>query len=164
MVTDNRTRTNDPRWPIEREVFEALAQSSDGLVIVNEGGDFTAAVQFARTVHDAGPRGPRPFIHLVCDDMPADVLASELFGHGEDRSAGRFRSKPSVAETAIGGTLCLANADRMPAALQPQLSQLIDDSGVRVIAIIRCIGVFPEFLKSFARIRLGGELIPPRMG
>ncbi len=156
-MTDNRARLGDPWWPLDRDVFDAVAHSAEPLLIVDELDNPTAGVRLARAVHSGGPRNTRPFVHLVCDDMPADFLASELFGHDENRAAGRFRAKRGVAATASGGTLCLVNADRVPGLLETQLRRIVEETDMRVIAIVGHIMSSPDLLQSFVMIPLRPE-------
>lgn len=75
--------------------------------------------QVARFLHEKSGRPQGPFVVLDCVSLSSQALELELFG--EDRK----NRAPSVGkvEFALGGTLFLSGADRLPAGIQSRLAE-----------------------------------------
>ncbi|GHG98509.1 sigma-54-dependent Fis family transcriptional regulator [Pseudodonghicola xiamenensis] len=95
-----------------------------------EGAAGTGKRSFARALHFAGASGNRPFEMLDCTSLEAEQLQSDL------RDGGGL-----LAQRDRGGTLCLSEPARTPAAAQPALAQALERLGrggrvpVQVIAL-----------------------------
>lgn len=119
--------------PSVRQAVDALrraARSDEAVLIVAEPGFAPEAI--ARAVHESGPRAPHPFLSIDCSDSPEAVIR-RLFGV-EKPSRGDFEAVGSdgAFARAGAGTIFLADAGEMPAAVQVRLSRLLRDGEMRV--------------------------------
>lgn len=85
----------------------------------------------AATLHALGDRPNGPFVAFNCGVLPADLIASELFGHVEGAFTGSVRGGSiGKIEAASGGTVLLDEIGEMPFALQVALLRVLDTSEV----------------------------------
>ncbi len=85
----------------------------------------------ARIVHASGGRAGGPFVPVNCSAIPEALFESELFGHRRGAFTGAVSDSPGLVEEADGGTLFLDEVGELPAAQQPKLLRLIEDSEIR---------------------------------
>jgi Nif-specific regulatory protein len=107
---------------ILREVALAAPLDVDVLLTGQSG---TGKTQFARLIHDSGPRARGPFIELNCNAIPETLVESELFGclPGSHSTASRkIEGKVAAAER---GTLFLDEVGDLPHSVQGKLLQLL---------------------------------------
>lgn len=93
------------------------------LLLTGESG--TGKSQFARLVHDNGPRAGAAFIEVNCAALPDTLVESELFGAvpGAHSTANRvIQGKVAAAE---GGTLLLDEVGDLPLMAQGKLLHLL---------------------------------------
>ncbi len=93
------------------------------LLLTGESG--TGKSQFARLVHDNGPRASGPFIEVNCAALPDTLVESELFGAipGAHSTANRaIQGKVAAAER---GTLFLDEVGDLPLMAQGKLLHLL---------------------------------------
>ena len=97
------------------ERMRRFALSGSSVLITGERG--TGKAMLAHGLHRASSRAHQPFVAVDCATVPADMLASRLFGTA-DGPAGLFQQ-------ARGGTLFLNQADAMPPAVQTALLRVL---------------------------------------
>ncbi len=114
------------------EVYEALRilGNSDAPAIVT-GDSGTGKELAARAIHDGSARRSGPFVAVNTAAIAEGVMESELFGHVKGSFTGASADRPGFFELADGGTLFLDEISEMPAALQPKLLRVLEDSRVR---------------------------------
>ncbi len=121
--------------PEHRRLVEQIrlaATSSVPVLIVGEPG--TGKRQMARTIHQSGSHGQRPFIVFDCQALPAEILERELFGAGEaDAPAGVGTSRRARLSLGDGSTLLIDDVLSLPRDLQARLVEALD-SRVRLMA------------------------------
>lgn len=105
---------------------DRLAPASKLHVLI-QGETGTGKELMARYLHCRSPRMAAPFIIFNCAAMPADLIASELFGYAQgaftsSNPEGR-KGKLTLAE---GGTLFLDEIGELPLALQSMLLRVLD--------------------------------------
>jgi DNA-binding NtrC family response regulator len=86
-------------------VVEELAQKDAAVMILGESGVGKEVV--ARALHDLGPRAAEPFVTVDCGSIPAQLFASEIFGHEKGAFTGAERQHKGAFERAADGTLFL---------------------------------------------------------
>jgi len=102
---------------------------SDATVLVT-GESGTGKEVVARFMHDASPRRDGPFVAVNCAAIPANILASELFGHRKGAFTGAIAARGGRFREAEGGTLFLDEIGDMPLELQPSLLRAIETGKV----------------------------------
>jgi two-component system response regulator AtoC len=143
-------RPGDPRGRIVgasaateqlRAQVERLAaiEGAPPLLITGETGTGKGLV--ARTIHDLGPRGERPFVELNCAAIPTTLLESEIFGHERGAFTDARSAKPGLFEAADRGTLFLDEIGAMPLDVQVKLLKVIEEKSVRRLGAVRARGV-----------------------
>jgi DNA-binding NtrC family response regulator len=99
------------------------ARSRAALLVVGEAG--TGKELIARAIHAASGRSRRPVTLVQCASLSPGTAEAELFGHERGAFPGAFDSQPGRIAPVDGGTLILADAASLPAAVQTALLGLI---------------------------------------
>jgi DNA-binding NtrC family response regulator len=111
------------------ELTRLLASSDASAIITGESG--TGKEVIARAVHELSARRGGPFVAVNAAAIPEGLIESELFGHEKGAFTGAVRARAGCFEQADGGTLFLDEIAEMPAALQPKLLRILEESQVR---------------------------------
>ncbi|MCB1397004.1 MAG: sigma-54-dependent Fis family transcriptional regulator, partial [Rhodobacteraceae bacterium] len=69
---------SDAMVRLRQQVRAIAATEADTLI---QGATGTGKEVAARALHRASPRSDKPFVHINCAALPADLIESELFGH-----------------------------------------------------------------------------------
>lgn len=102
-----------------RELVRTVADTQTDVLITGATG--TGKEVVARALHRASARKDKPFVHINCAALPADMIESELFGHEAGAFAGAMRARFGKFEHARGGTVFLDEIDSLPQPLQAKL-------------------------------------------
>ncbi|MFO0581746.1 MAG: sigma 54-interacting transcriptional regulator [Anaeromyxobacter sp.] len=117
---------DDPALAEARERARRFARSTLPVLLLAETG--TGKELLARSIHAASPRAAGPFVAVNCGALPAELLESELFGHGPGAFTGaRARGQDGKLAAADGGTLFLDELAEMSPALQAALLRVLED-------------------------------------
>lgn len=87
----------------------------------------------ARLLHSLCANSDKPFVHLDCASLPAELVESELFGHEKGAFTGAVNTRPGLIEAAEDGTLFLDEIGELPLALQAKLLNVLERRAVRRI-------------------------------
>ncbi|NOY74887.1 MAG: sigma-54-dependent Fis family transcriptional regulator [Kiritimatiellaeota bacterium] len=101
-----------------------VALSDATVLITGESG--TGKEVLASFIHKASERQGKPFIALNCAAIPANILASELFGHRKGAFTGATANRKGIFREADSGTLFLDEIGDMPIELQPSILRAIE--------------------------------------
>lgn len=85
----------------------------------------------ARILHLSYAQKDKPFIHVDCASLPAELIESELFGHDKGAFTNAINSRPGLIEAAEDGTLFLDEIGEIPLALQAKLLNMLERRRVR---------------------------------
>jgi len=144
---DTRLRAaSRARKPAARYVFDQIAGSSPALTrtkslaehyattgstVLLTGESGTGKELFAQAIHNASPRGGKPFVAINCAAFPEPLLESELFGYEEGAFTGsRKGGKAGLFEVAHTGTVFLDEIGDMPLSLQTRLLRVLQEKEV----------------------------------
>ncbi|HSN29238.1 MAG TPA: sigma-54 factor interaction domain-containing protein, partial [Kofleriaceae bacterium] len=104
--------------PVMQRVLRRVARfaASDAPVaVLGETG--TGKEVVARVLHANSARAERPFVAVNVAALPAELLESELFGHGKGAFTGATSARRGLFEAASGGTLFLDEVGELPLPL-----------------------------------------------
>lgn len=113
-----------------RKVVDTLlrvAPTDATVLLAGESG--TGKELAARALHDLGGRSGA-FVALNCGAVPAELLASQLFGHERGSFTGAHARHQGVFEQAANGTLLLDEITEMPMHLQVYLLRVLESGSV----------------------------------
>ncbi len=85
----------------------------------------------ARLLHLHSTRRDRPFVHIDCGALPAELIEAELFGHEKGAFTHAHAARPGLIEVAEDGTAFLDEIGELPLDLQAKLLALLGRRTVR---------------------------------
>lgn len=89
----------------------------------------------ARLLHaayqESDKRHDKPFVHVDCASLPAELIEAELFGHEKGAFTGAANARPGLIEVAEDGTLFLDEIGELPLTLQAKLLNVLERRMVR---------------------------------
>jgi two-component system, NtrC family, response regulator HydG len=122
-----------------KEYIELVAPSPMSVLIVGESG--TGKEYAARFIHEKSKRAKFPFIAVDCGAIPAELVASEFFGHVKGSFTGAISDKIGYFEAANGGTVFLDEVGNLSYNTQVQLLRVLQERMVKPVGSTREIPV-----------------------
>lgn len=116
-----------------------FAASDAPVVVLGETG--TGKEVVARVLHANSSRSRQPFVAVNVAALPAELLESELFGHGKGSFTGASAARSGLFEAADGGTLFLDEITELPEPSQAKLLKFLDTMRFRRLGAQREIEV-----------------------
>lgn len=108
-----------------------VAQSDANILILGESG--TGKEVVADFIHRNSARAGKHRVSVNCAAIPANLLASELFGHERGAFTGATTRRIGHFREADGGTLFLDEIGDMPLELQPALLRAIETGRIKAV-------------------------------
>src|SRR2546428_10881808 len=127
---------------VQRSIFEEIVGSSQSLrnvLSVTERGaptDSTLLItretragneRIAHAIHRRSPRAGRALVKVNCAALPAELIASELFGHEKGAFTGALQQRIGRFETAHGGTIFLDEIGELTPEMQIALLRVLQE-------------------------------------
>lgn len=106
-----------------------VVQADSSLLILGATG--VGKERLARAIHEASPRGDRPFVPVNCAAFPESLLESELFGHEEGAFTGASAHRRGCFELAHGGTIFLDEIGEVPRHIQVKLLRVLQERQIQ---------------------------------
>jgi DNA-binding NtrC family response regulator len=85
----------------------------------------------ARLLHLSCVQKEKPFVHIDCASLPAELIESELFGHEKGAFTNAVVARPGLIESAEDGTLFLDEIGEVPLTIQAKLLNVLERRRVR---------------------------------
>lgn len=105
----------------------------------------------ARLMHLSCANNDKPFVHVDCASLPAELIESELFGHEKGAFTGAVNTRPGLIEAAEDGTLFLDEIGELPLTLQAKLLNVLERRMVRRIGSTKERAVPARFIAATNR-------------
>ncbi len=104
---------------------QKVAATHSAVLIRGESG--TGKELLALAIHQASPRGARPFVKVHCAALSQSLLESELFGHVKGAFTGADRDRVGRFEQANAGTLFLDEIGDINLEVQTKLLRVLQE-------------------------------------
>ncbi len=110
------------------ELVARFARTEEPVLVTGESG--TGKELAARAIHAGSERHAGPFVAVNCAAIPANLVASELFGYERGAFTGAAARTKGQIEHAHGGTLFLDEIGDMPVDLQGHLLRFLQEGQI----------------------------------
>ena len=116
------TQNNEMRAVLKS--IDKIAASDTSILLVGETG--VGKEIFADYIHRMSSRSQNPIIKIGLSALPADLMASELFGHEKGAYTSAESSKKGLFELADTGSIFLDDIDDVPLEIQTKLLRVLE--------------------------------------
>src|SRR5262245_545680 len=106
-------------------IIEKVAPTDSTVLVTGETG--TGKELVAHAIHRRSPRSERVLIKVNCAALPAELIASELFGHEKGSFTGAAQQRIGRFEAANGGTLFLDEIGELSPQMQIALMRVLQE-------------------------------------
>jgi formate hydrogenlyase transcriptional activator len=116
---------NSPALRAVLELVEKVAKFDSTVLLLGETG--TGKELIAHAIHQGSPRRDRAFVKVNCAALPAELIASELFGHEKGAFTSAMRLRIGRFESANGGTIFLDEIAELSPEIQVALLRVLQE-------------------------------------
>lgn len=138
-----------------RRISQLVASDTVPPTVLIGGETGTGKDVTARLLHSScqskDKHNDKPFVHIDCASLPADLMESELFGHEKGAFTGVLSTRPGLIEAAEDGTLFLDKIGELPLALQAKLLNVLERRVVRRLGSTKECAVPARFIAATNR-------------
>ncbi|MDP2248731.1 MAG: sigma-54 dependent transcriptional regulator, partial [Nitrosomonadales bacterium] len=139
------------RKQIERVAQLAAIETIVPPTVLINGETGTGKDVAARLLHLSCMNKDRPFVHVDCASLPAELIESELFGHERGAFTSAQASRCGLIEAAEDGTLFLDEIGELPLTLQAKLLNVLERRMVRRVGSTKERAVAARFIAATNR-------------
>src|SRR5207244_4222477 len=105
--------------------IEKVARTDSTVLVTGETG--TGKELVAHAIHKRSTRSARSLVKVNCAALPAELIASELFGHEKGAFTGALQQRIGRFETAHGGTIFLDEIGELTQEMQIALLRVLQE-------------------------------------
>lgn len=134
-----------------KRISQIVANDSIPPTVLINGETGTGKDVAARLIHLSCHGNNKPFVHVDCASLPAELIESELFGHEKGAFTGATDHRPGLIEAAEDGTLFLDEIGELPLVLQAKLLNVLERRMVRRIGSTKERPVMARFIAATNR-------------
>ena len=116
---------NSPALRRVLDLVQKVAPFDSTVLLLGETG--TGEELIAHAIHRGSPRSDRPFVKVNCAALPAELIASELFGHEKGAFTGAMQQRVGRFEAANGGTIFLDEIAELSPEIQVSLLRILQE-------------------------------------
>ena len=121
----NQIVGNSPALQRGLELVKKVAPYDSTVLLIGETG--TGKELFAQAIQQRSPRSDRTFVRVNCAALPAELIASELFGHEKGAFTGALQQRIGRFEAANGGTIFLDEIAELGPEIQVSLLRVLQE-------------------------------------
>ena len=121
----NQIVGNSPALKRVLELVEKVAPFESTVLLLGETG--TGKELIANAIHRGSPRRDHTFVRVNCAALPAELIASELFGHEKGAFTGAMQQRIGRFEAANGGTIFLDEIAELSPEIQVSLLRVLQE-------------------------------------
>ena len=125
LENDTQIVGNSPALKRVLEVVKKVAPYDSTVLLLGETG--TGKELIAQAIHRGSRRGDHPLVRVNCAALPAELIASELFGHEKGAFTGALLQRIGRFEAANGGTIFLDEIAELSPEIQVSLLRVLQE-------------------------------------
>lgn len=118
-------RTGDAAMRALVDTLEKVVDHDVSILLLGESG--SGKNFLAQAIHAGGSRRDKPFVHIDCASIPADLFESELFGYEKGTFTDAAARKLGKLEMARGGTVYFDEIAALAPPLQAKLLRAMEE-------------------------------------
>ncbi|PVB61185.1 sigma-54 dependent transcriptional regulator [Labrenzia sp. 011] len=127
-----------------RRLLERVAPLTTPVLITGPSGSGKEVA--ARHIHSHSGRGEAPFVPIQCGAIQAEMIQSELFGHGAGAFPGAQSGREGLLAQASGGTVFLDDVSELNASAQTAFLRVLEDGVIRPLGTGRDVQLDLRFV------------------